>query len=51
MGASLQASHSIRALLLARLYVVKYLLSTEQEDASRAYTEFKNMQGELAELD
>ncbi|UZP66338.1 methyl-accepting chemotaxis protein [Desulfovibrio mangrovi] len=51
MSAAFHASLAMRNLLLARLYVVKFLNSNAQEDADRVYSEYSTLQSELEYLD
>jgi len=50
-AAAYQAGLTMRNLLLARLYVMKFLDTNNQAAVNRAYQEFNNMQGGLDELD
>ena len=45
--ASLEAAESIRVLLLARLYTVKFLESNSKDDSNRVHKEFKELEHEL----
>ncbi|MBN1343850.1 MAG: methyl-accepting chemotaxis protein [Phycisphaerae bacterium] len=50
-GATYRAGLALRSLLLARLYVVKFLDANEQQSVDRVHDEFKKMDQELAVLD
>ncbi len=49
--AAYRAGLGLRTVLLARLYVMKYLDTNAAEDASRVYREFDNLDEEFAVLD
>jgi methyl-accepting chemotaxis protein len=51
MEAAYYASLALRNLLLARLYMAKYLDTNARSDVNRVYAEFDTMQEELSALD